>query len=144
MPAMSCCNTSNTKPATDSSSTDSPPTGSGCCGGSTSCGTDKPTLNQAQIEQVIGQLQGWHYDADENYMVAVIRFPDFGRAWSFMSLIALAAERLDHHPSWHNVYNRLTIHLTTHDAGGVTNLDVTLAHYINQQLKNYQGVYEPI
>lgn len=132
---MGCCNTQTSE---NSCTTDK--TEGGCCGG----GAQSGILTEAQLEQVLGQLQGWHFDADEDYLMAVIRFPDFGRAWSFMSLIALAAERLDHHPSWHNVYNRLTIHLTTHDVGGVTSLDVTLAHYIHQQLKNYQGVYEPV
>jgi 4a-hydroxytetrahydrobiopterin dehydratase len=57
-------------------------------------------------------------------------FADFNAAWGFMSRVALAAEKADHHPEWTNVYNRVEITLTTHDAGGLTQRDVDLAAFI--------------
>jgi 4a-hydroxytetrahydrobiopterin dehydratase len=61
-----------------------------------------------------------------------LRFPDFSAAFGFMSRVALAAERMDHHPEWSNVYNRVTIDLETHDAGGLTALDFDLAAQISR------------
>lgn len=58
-------------------------------------------------------------------------FRDFNEAFGFMCQVALVAEKRDHHPNWSNVYNRVTIDLTTHDAGGVTNRDLELARAIN-------------
>ena len=60
-----------------------------------------------------------------------LRFKDFNAAFGFMARVALAAEKLDHHPEWCNVYNRVDITLSTHDAGGLTELDVTLARQID-------------
>lgn len=59
------------------------------------------------------------------------KFADFNAAWSFMSRVALLAEKQDHHPDWSNTYNRVDIALTTHDAGGLTARDVTLAQAID-------------
>jgi 4a-hydroxytetrahydrobiopterin dehydratase len=61
-----------------------------------------------------------------------IAFADFNRAFSFMARVALMAEKLDHHPEWSNVYGRVEILLTTHDAGGVTELDIQMAKFIDQ------------
>ena len=58
-------------------------------------------------------------------------FDDFVTAFAFMARIALIAERMNHHPEWFNVYNRVTVDLTTHDAGGITELDVSLASSMN-------------
>ncbi len=58
-------------------------------------------------------------------------FPDFGTAWAFMSRVALLAEKQDHHPEWFNVYGKLTITLTTHDAGGLSARDVRLIKAID-------------
>jgi len=64
------------------------------------------------------------------------RFSDFTAAFGFMTRTALMAEKLDHHPEWFNVYNRLEVTLTTHDAGGVTELDVTLAGLMDTAAKS--------
>jgi 4a-hydroxytetrahydrobiopterin dehydratase len=61
-------------------------------------------------------------------------FKNFGEAWGFMSRVALLAEKHDHHPDWSNVWNRVEIALSTHDAGGLTNKDVALAQAINALL----------
>ncbi len=61
-----------------------------------------------------------------------LRFADFNAAFGFMTRVALMADKLDHHPEWSNVYNRVEVLLTTHDAGGVTELDLTLARFIDE------------
>lgn len=60
-----------------------------------------------------------------------IRFADFIQAWGFMNTVALYAEKKDHHPEWFNVYNRVDIELSTHDAGGITAKDIDLARFID-------------
>ena len=60
-----------------------------------------------------------------------LKFKDFSEAWGFMARVALLAEQQDHHPEWSNVYNRVAITLTTHDAGGLSARDVKLAHAID-------------
>lgn len=59
------------------------------------------------------------------------KFSDFKTAWAFMSACALKAEQMDHHPEWFNVYNKVEVTLTTHDANGVTELDLTLAQFMD-------------
>ena len=65
------------------------------------------------------------------------RFRDFNEAWGFMNRVALLAERLDHHPDWRNVYNQLEIRLSTHDAGGLTALDLQMAQAIDRWFAIY-------
>ena len=62
-------------------------------------------------------------------------FDDFPEAFGFMTRVAFAAEKLDHHPEWSNVWNRVTVALSTHDAGGVTDLDFQLAHVMQRLMK---------
>ena len=76
-------------------------------------------------------LPDWTYDPARRGIARTLRFADFTAAWGFMSQIALAAERADHHPEWSNVYNRVDILLTSHDAGGLTARDVALAKVID-------------
>jgi 4a-hydroxytetrahydrobiopterin dehydratase len=73
------------------------------------------------------QLPGWSAAPDRDAIVKTFRFKDFSAAFGFMTRIALAAERLDHHPEWFNVYSRVDVLLATHDADGVTARDVELA-----------------
>ena len=70
---------------------------------------------------------GWSAAEGRDAIVKTFKFKDFNAAWGFMTRVALAAEKLDHHPEWFNVYNRVEVLLATHDADGVTDLDVTLA-----------------
>ena len=79
------------------------------------------------VDQALAQLSGWKAAEGREAICKAYRFKDFSQAFAFMTHAALAAERLDHHPEWFNVYNRVDVTLATHDAGGVTELDVELA-----------------
>ena len=74
-----------------------------------------------------GVLPLWRLLPDRDALARDFRFPDFSSAWGFMSRVALLAEAQDHHPEWSNVYGRVGIVLTTHDAGGLSDRDVRLA-----------------
>ena len=80
----------------------------------------------------LADLPLWRAAQDGDALVRRLRFADFNAAFGFMARVALAAEKLDHHPEWSNVYNRVDIRLTTHDVGGVTRLDVELAQFIDR------------
>lgn len=82
-------------------------------------------LADAEIAARLRALPGWSLEAGKLHKA--FTFKDFVEAWSFMSAGALAAEALGHHPEWSNVWNRVTVDLTTHDAGGLTTLDFDLA-----------------
>lgn len=85
-------------------------------------------LSPTVIEQKLAELPGWSLDSDKLYRRFV--FADFVAAFGFMSRVALLAEAADHHPEWSNVYNRVEIYLTTHDAGGISERDFELARRI--------------
>ena len=78
------------------------------------------------------QLSGWKAAEGRDAIEKTYKFEDFGQAFGWMSRIALAAEKLDHHPEWFNVYSRVEVLLATHDAGGVTDLDVQLAKVMDK------------
>lgn len=80
----------------------------------------------------LGALKGWTEVAGRDAIQKSFKFADFNHAWGFMTRVAIAAEKADHHPEWSNVYNRVEIVLSTHDAGGVTEKDVALAKFIDQ------------
>jgi 4a-hydroxytetrahydrobiopterin dehydratase len=75
----------------------------------------------------LGQLTGWSAAEGRDAIVKTFKFADFSAAFGWMTRVALAAEKLDHHPEWFNVYSRVEVLLATHDADGVTELDVKLA-----------------
>lgn len=75
-------------------------------------------------------------EGERDAIQRTFRFSDFTAAFGFMTRTALMAEKLDHHPEWFNVYNRVDVTLTTHDAGGVTELDVTLAGLMDMAAKS--------
>ncbi len=84
-------------------------------------------LRAAARKAALAKLPGWKECADRDAITRVFAFKDFGGAFGWMTQVALAAEKLDHHPEWLNVYNRVTVTLSTHDAGGLTGRDITLA-----------------
>lgn len=89
-------------------------------------------LSEAEIGDLLGAggFAGWQ--VVDGKLHKTFKFPDFVGAWGFMSKAALAAEKMDHHPDWSNVYNTVHVDLNTHDAGGVTVLDFELARKMNE------------
>lgn len=86
-------------------------------------------LTDAEIDAALASLPGWLRAGDG--IERSYRFEDFTRAFAWMTRVALLAEKADHHPEWSNVYNRVEVRLTTHDAGGITAKDVDLAKAID-------------
>jgi 4a-hydroxytetrahydrobiopterin dehydratase len=84
-------------------------------------------LDAAAVRARLAALPGWTLAEDGRAITREFRFADFRQAFAFMTQVALAAERADHHPEWSNVYNRVSVRLTTHDAGGLTEFDFALA-----------------
>ena len=84
-------------------------------------------LTNEALAEVLADLDGWSLVEDGTAIEAEFSFKGFNGAFGFMTRVALAAERQNHHPEWSNVYNRVTIRWTTHSEGGVTELDVKLA-----------------
>lgn len=81
------------------------------------------------------RLDGWAAAEGRDAIVKTFRFGDFNRAFAFMTRAALLAEKLDHHPEWFNVYDRVEVLLTTHDADGVTELDLQTAAFMDRAAK---------
>ncbi|MBD1845252.1 4a-hydroxytetrahydrobiopterin dehydratase [Cyanobacteria bacterium FACHB-63] len=89
-----------------------------------------PPLSLQALETELKQLDGW--TIQNGKLHREFKFPSFVEAFGFMSSLALVSEALGHHPEWFNVYNRVTIDLTTHDAGGITSKDLEWARRANQ------------
>jgi 4a-hydroxytetrahydrobiopterin dehydratase len=83
----------------------------------------------------LASLTGWSAAEGRDAIVKTFKFADFNTAFGWMTRVALAAEKLDHHPEWFNVYSRVDVLLATHDADGVTELDVTLAKIMDAAAK---------
>ena len=86
-------------------------------------------LSDNIIEQKLQGLAGWQLQEEKLYRQ--FSFGNFVEAFGFMTQVALLAEKMDHHPEWSNVYSRVDIHLTTHDAGGISERDFALAQAID-------------
>ncbi len=84
-------------------------------------------LDDPRRAEVLAELSGWALTDGRDAITRTFTFADFSAAWGFMSRVALVAEKMDHHPEWTNVWNRVTVTLSTHDAGGLTERDVELA-----------------
>jgi 4a-hydroxytetrahydrobiopterin dehydratase len=91
-------------------------------------------LSGAAREEGLRGLNGWVFDEAEDAISHVFKFKDFSEAFGFMARVALAAEKAGHHPDWSNSYNSVTIRLSTHDAGGLSQKDVDLAKVIDALL----------
>ena len=91
-------------------------------------------LSADELQTALNQLEGWR--EKDGKLHRQFQFKSFVEAFGFMSSVALVAESMGHHPEWFNVYNRVTIDLTTHDAGGITHKDIELAKKANELSKN--------
>jgi 4a-hydroxytetrahydrobiopterin dehydratase len=89
-------------------------------------------LNKDAIAAALAELEGWSLAADGASIKRSFVFKNFSEAFAFMTRVALAAEKMDHHPDWSNVYKTVDVTLNTHDAGGVTALDIELAKRMNR------------
>ncbi|WP_404417743.1 4a-hydroxytetrahydrobiopterin dehydratase [Brevundimonas vesicularis] len=90
------------------------------------------TDTRLDVAETLKGLPTWRaYDGDRPAITRTLKFADFNAAFGFMTRVALMADKMDHHPEWANVYDRVEILLTTHDADGVTDKDVTLARFID-------------
>lgn len=83
------------------------------------------------LAAAVAGLDGWAMAEGRDAIVKTFRFADFNAAFGWMSRAALRAERMDHHPEWFNVYNRVEVTLASHDAGGVTGRDIALAAFMD-------------
>jgi len=91
--------------------------------------TDKLTGDARRT--ALAMLKDWKEVPGRDAIQKSFKFADFSQAWGFMTRVALAAEKADHHPEWSNVYNRVEIVLSTHDAGGLSEKDIALAKVID-------------
>ena len=89
-------------------------------------------LNTAERAALAGALPAWKLVEGRDAITRAFRFKDFSEAWGFMARVALLAEAQDHHPEWFNVWNRVEITLSTHDASGLSARDVRLAQAIDK------------
>jgi 4a-hydroxytetrahydrobiopterin dehydratase len=88
--------------------------------------------SKIDVAEALAQLEGWTAVDGREAIRKNYRFADFNAAFAFMTRVALMAEKLDHHPEWFNVYNRVDVVLATHDAGGVTELDLQMARFMDE------------
>ena len=91
--------------------------------------SDLNRLSDTEVETFLSrELVSWSREGD--FICRQFEFADFNAAWAFMNEVAISAEAMNHHPNWENVYNKVAIRLSTHDAGGLTLLDLELARTI--------------
>jgi 4a-hydroxytetrahydrobiopterin dehydratase len=88
---------------------------------------NKSVLLGAARAKLLAELEGWAEAKGRDAITKTFQFKSFNQAWGWMNRVALVAEKMDHHPEWTNVYGRVEVTLSTHDAGGVTQLDIDLA-----------------
>lgn len=91
---------------------------------------DYQKLSEEQIKQELSKLNGW--TIVNGKLNRTFEFKDFNEAFGFMTRVAMEVEKLNHHPEWFNVYNRVKIELVTHDVNGISNYDFRLANIINR------------
>jgi 4a-hydroxytetrahydrobiopterin dehydratase len=89
--------------------------------------------DRIDVAEALRDLPLWQaHDGDRPAIQRHMTFADFNAAFGFMTRVALLADKIDHHPEWSNVYNRVDVLLTTHDAGGVTDRDIRMARFIDE------------
>ncbi|MFM5949144.1 MAG: 4a-hydroxytetrahydrobiopterin dehydratase [Novosphingobium sp.] len=93
-----------------------------------------PRLTQDEVDSLLAEAPQWTLREDGKALVRTFKFRDFNQAFGFMTRVALYAEKADHHPEWFNVYNRVEMTLTTHDADGLSRRDVEMVRAIEGYL----------
>eukprot|EP01147_Barroeca_monosierra_P008372 gene8372-911_t len=93
----------------------------------------KPKLESDAREEMLkkAEMRGWKLQSDRDAIEKSFKFNDFSEAWGFMSRVSLKAEEMCHHPEWFNVYNRVDVTLSTHDVGGLSEKDFSLAEFMD-------------
>ena len=89
-------------------------------------------LTRSERDEVLSGMAGWRHLSGRDAIQKTFRFGDFAEAFGFMARIAIIAEKMNHHPEWFNVYNRVDVTLTTHDADGLTMKDIELARAMDE------------
>lgn len=92
----------------------------------------RTALERSAIDDALAGLDGWTLEHGDAAIVKNFKFKTFSEAFGFMARAALVAERLDHHPEWFNVYNKVEVRLSTHDSSGLTTLDFELASAMDE------------
>ncbi len=93
-------------------------------------------LTKTEVTQKLKRLSGWKMVKGRNAITKTFKFKDFMQAFGWMTAMAIYAEQKDHHPEWFNVYSTVEVVLSTHDIGGVSNLDIELAKKMNSTSKS--------
>lgn len=89
-------------------------------------------LTEIERQNALSELSGWELRSEPQSIFKSFKFKSFNAAFGFMTRVALKADKMDHHPEWFNVYGRVDITLTTHEAGGLTERDLKLARFIDK------------
>jgi 4a-hydroxytetrahydrobiopterin dehydratase len=95
-------------------------------------------LEPSVVQAALATIDQWTLDAERGAISREFLFAGFVEAFAFMTQVALTAEKRNHHPEWSNVYDKVRITLTTHDAGGLTQNDIDMAHYIDTVAQRFQ------
>ena len=90
-------------------------------------------LTKTEVTQKLKRLAGWKMVKGRNAITKTFKFKDFIQAFSWMTAMAIYAEKKNHHPEWFNVYSTVVVTLSTHDSGGVTKLDLDMAQEMNKK-----------
>lgn len=94
-------------------------------------------FTDTEVAEALADMEGWSLVKDRPAITKKFKFNDFPTTWNFMDDVAGYADEISHHPEWTNVYNRVEITLSTHEAGGLTELDFDLAEFIDEAAKAY-------
>jgi 4a-hydroxytetrahydrobiopterin dehydratase len=100
-------------------------------------------LDPARARELLACLPRWRHDERRGAITREFTFADFTQAFAFMTQIALVAEKNNHHPEWSNVFNRVTITLTTHDADGLSQRDIDLARCADEAFERFASAQQP-
>jgi 4a-hydroxytetrahydrobiopterin dehydratase len=99
---------------------------------------DKLDTSSLEFARLLGSVPNWTHKTETGSINRILEFKSFVQAFGFMSSVALVAERMNHHPNWSNVYNKIEVKLFTHDAGGLTHKDFILASHMDAIYLNFQ------